>query len=122
MYDQGYSALIEDLRPARHVGRHAGLHCWPNSDGRRRSIRRAVAITGRNVSPSASPAAACKVAESSGRAIRSGACPDDRPTRRRDLATILHSLGLDVTSHLPGPAGRPFPLVDAGYGPIHELF
>ena len=52
-----------------------------------------------------------------------GGVRDDRPTLPAEvIATILHSLGLDVTSHLPGPAGRPFPLVDIGNGPIHELF
>ena len=38
------------------------------------------------------------------------------------VATIFHSLGLDLESHLPGPAGRPFPLVDFGKHEIHELF
>jgi hypothetical protein len=31
-------------------------------------------------------------------------------------------MGLKLDSHLPGPAGRPFPLVDFGYREIHELF
>jgi Protein of unknown function (DUF1501) len=38
------------------------------------------------------------------------------------VATIFHSLGLDLDTHLPGPAGRPFPLVDFGTQPIKELF
>ena len=38
------------------------------------------------------------------------------------IATVFHSLGLKLDSHLPGPAGRPFPLVDFGYREIHELF
>ena len=38
------------------------------------------------------------------------------------IATIFHSMGLKLDSHLPGPAGRPFPLVDFGYREIHELF
>jgi hypothetical protein len=29
---------------------------------------------------------------------------------------------LKLDAHLPGPAGRPFPLVDFGYREIHELF
>jgi hypothetical protein len=29
---------------------------------------------------------------------------------------------LDLTTHLPGPQGRPFPLVDFGTQPIKELF
>ena len=38
------------------------------------------------------------------------------------VATIYHSLGFDIESHLPGPAGRPFPLVDFGKREIRELF
>jgi hypothetical protein len=38
------------------------------------------------------------------------------------VATIFHSLGLDHEGHLPGPSGRPFPLVDFGCHPIRELF
>jgi hypothetical protein len=52
-----------------------------------------------------------------------GAVPDDRPVQPGDVvATIFKSLGFDLQSHLPGPAGRPFPLVDFGYREIHELF
>ena len=38
------------------------------------------------------------------------------------MATIFQSLGLDLETHLPGPEGRPFPLVDFGTKPIMELF
>ena len=38
------------------------------------------------------------------------------------VATVFHSLGFDHEAHLPGPAGRPFPLVDLGTQPIKELF
>jgi hypothetical protein len=38
------------------------------------------------------------------------------------MATIFHSLGLDPEGTLPGPNGRPFPLVDSQFHPIHELF
>ena len=52
-----------------------------------------------------------------------GAVPADRPTEPPEVvATILHSLGLNLESHLPGPAGRPYPLVDFGYREISELF
>ena len=52
-----------------------------------------------------------------------GAVPVDRPTEPPEVvATIFHSLGLNLESHLPGPAGRPFPLVDFGYREIKELF
>ncbi len=52
-----------------------------------------------------------------------GGTPAERPVDPGDIvATIFHSLGLDPESHLPGPAGRPFPLVDFGKKPILELF
>jgi hypothetical protein len=38
------------------------------------------------------------------------------------VATVYHSLGLDLETHLPGPQARPFPLVDFGTQPIRELF
>ena len=52
-----------------------------------------------------------------------GGIPAERPTQPGEVvATIFRGLGLDPTGHLPGPAGRPFPLVDIGNGPIEELF
>ena len=52
-----------------------------------------------------------------------GAYPAERPVAPREIvATIYHALGLDLETHLPGPAGRPFPLVDFGTQPIRELF
>ena len=52
-----------------------------------------------------------------------GSVPAERPVEPGDIvATIFHSLGFDLETHLPGPAGRPFPLVDFGCHEIHELF
>ena len=52
-----------------------------------------------------------------------GGCPAERPVAPPEVvATIFHSLGLDHQALLPGPAGRPFPLVDFGSNPIKELF
>jgi hypothetical protein len=52
-----------------------------------------------------------------------GAVPADRPVEPADIAaTIFHSLGLNLETNLPGPAGRPFPLVDVGHREIQELF
>ncbi|HLQ47130.1 MAG TPA: DUF1501 domain-containing protein, partial [Planctomycetaceae bacterium] len=52
-----------------------------------------------------------------------GGYPAERPVNPSEVvATIYHSLGFNLESHLPGPAGRPFPLVDFGTKPIHELF
>ena len=38
------------------------------------------------------------------------------------IATIYKSLGLDLDTHLPGPQGRPFALVDFGVREVKELF
>jgi len=52
-----------------------------------------------------------------------GGFPAERPVGPGDIvATIFHSLGLNHKAMLPGPAGRPFPLVDFGNEPIKELF
>jgi hypothetical protein len=58
-----------------------------------------------------------------GRSDPIGGVPAERPVEPAEVvATIYHSLGLDLHTQLPGPAGRPFPLVDTGKQPIHELF
>lgn len=58
-----------------------------------------------------------------GRSDEIGGYPAERPTAPNEIvATIFHSLGLDLETHLPGPAGRPFPLVDYGTKPVTELF
>ena len=38
------------------------------------------------------------------------------------VATIYHSLGIDLETQLPGPQGRPFGVVDSGTRAIKELF
>jgi hypothetical protein len=49
--------------------------------------------------------------------------PAERPAEPAQVvATIFRSLGLDLETHLPGPAGRPFPIVDFGKQEIKELF
>ena len=64
-----------------------------------------------------------RAAASSARATASAACrPSARSIPREIVATIYHSLGLDLETKLPGPQGRPFPLVDSGKHEIHELF
>jgi hypothetical protein len=52
-----------------------------------------------------------------------GGVPAERPVDPGNVvATVFHSLGFKLESHLPGPAGRPFPLVDFGKREIAELF
>ena len=52
-----------------------------------------------------------------------GAVPADRPVGPAEIvATVFESLGFDLETELPGPGGRPFPLVNYGAKPIKELF
>ncbi|MCW5559832.1 MAG: DUF1501 domain-containing protein, partial [Verrucomicrobiae bacterium] len=58
-----------------------------------------------------------------GKSDEIAAYPAERPVTASEIvATIYHSLGLDLETHLPGPQGRPFPLVDFGTQHIRELF
>src|SRR5438132_4609445 len=58
-----------------------------------------------------------------GKSDEIGAYPVERPVKPSEVvATIYHSLGLNLETHLPGPQARPFPLVDYGTQPIRELF
>ena len=122
MYDQGYSALLEDLfqrglldntlvanlaefgrtpkiNPAG--GRDHWPQCWTTY------------FAGGGV----------KGGRVVGKSDEIGAYPVERPVKPSEVvATIYHSLGLDLETHLPGPQSRPFPLVDYGTQPIRELF
>src|SRR6266446_4641887 len=49
--------------------------------------------------------------------------PKTRPVTPGEVAaTLYRGLGLDPHHELPGPQGRPIPLVDFGIGAIRELF
>ncbi len=122
MYDQGYAALIADLSErglledtlvanmaefgrTPKVNPAGGRDHWPQCF--------TVYFAGGGV----------KGGQVVGASDPIGAVPDDRPVEPPEVvATIFHSLGLKLTEHLPGPAGRPFPLVDSGFREIHELF
>jgi hypothetical protein len=122
MYDQAYSALIEDLHQ-RGLLESTLVTCLAEF-GRTPKVNPA---GGRDHWPQCFTVSFAGGGVKGGRAIGAsdpiGGVPDDRPTTPGEVvATVFHSLGMDVTSHLPGPAGRPFPLVDVGHNPIHELF
>jgi len=52
-----------------------------------------------------------------------GGYPTDRPTPPADVAaTLFKALGISLEHELPGPAGRPIPVVDYSARPITELF
>lgn len=122
MYDQGYSALIQDLSQRGLL--EDTLVCNLAEFGRTPKVNPA---GGRDHWPQCFTVYFAGGGVQGGRVVGASdpiaAVPADRPTEPPEIvATILHSLGLDLESHLPGPAGRPFPLVDFGYREIRELF
>jgi hypothetical protein len=122
MYDQGYSALIEDLSQRGLLD--DTLVCNVAEFGRTPKVNPA---GGRDHWPGCFTVYFAGGGVQGGRVVGAsdpiGAVPADRPTEPPEvIATIFHSMGLKLDSHLAGPAGRPFPLVDFGYREIRELF
>jgi len=122
LYDQAYSALIEDLTQRGMLD--DTLVANMAEFGRTPKVNPA---GGRDHWPQCFTCGFAGGGVQGGRVIGAsdpiGAVPADRPVQPPDLvATIFHSLGLDVETYLPGPGGRPFPLVDSGHREIHELF
>ncbi|MFO0899115.1 MAG: DUF1501 domain-containing protein [Pirellulales bacterium] len=122
MYDQAYSALIEDLEQRGLLSNT--LVCNLAEFGRTPRVNPA---GGRDHWPQCWTVYFAGGGVQGGRVVgRSdpiGGVPAERPVEPAEVvATIYHSLGLDLHTQLPGPAGRPFPLVDTGKQPIHELF
>jgi hypothetical protein len=122
MYDQAYSALIEDLdrRGLLDETLVAGLAEF----GRTPKVNPA---GGRDHWPQCFTCSFAGGGVRGGRVVGAsdtvGGFPAERPVGPGDIvATVFHSLGLDHTGHLPGPAGRPFALTDFGTEPIGELF
>jgi len=122
MYDQAYSALIEDLQQ-RGLLQNTMVAAL-SEFGRTPKVNPA---GGRDHWPQCFTVSFAGGGVKGGRVIGKsdpvGGFPAERPVLPGDLvATVFHSLGLDYESFLPGPAGRPFPLVDLGRAPIRELF
>ena len=122
MYDQGYSALLEDLSQRGMLDNT--LVCNLAEFGRTPKINPA---GGRDHWPQCwtvyFAGGGVKGGRVVGKSDEIGAYPVERPVKPPEvLATIYHSLGLDLETHLPGPNSRPFPLVDFGTHPIRELF
>ncbi|MCG6155076.1 DUF1501 domain-containing protein [Rubinisphaera margarita] len=122
MYDQAYGALITDLEERGLLEKT--LVCNLAEFGRTPRVNPA---GGRDHWPQCFTTYFAGGGVKGGRVVGKsdsiGAYPDERPVNPSEVvATIFHSLGLDLETHLPGPAGRPFPLVDFGTKPIHELF
>ncbi len=122
MYDQGYSALITDLADRGMLD--DTLVANLAEFGRTPKINPA---GGRDHWPQCFTVYFAGGGVQGGRVVGAsdpiGAVPDDRPTEPPEVvATIFHALGLKLDQHIPGPGGRPFPIVDSGYREIHELF
>lgn len=122
MYDQGYSALISDLVD-RGMLDDTLVACLAEF-GRTPKVNPA---GGRDHWPQ------CFTVYFAGGGVRGGqvvgssdpigAVPNDRPVEPPEVvATIFKSLGMNMSEHLPGPGGRPFPIVDSGFHEISELF
>jgi hypothetical protein len=122
MYDQGYSALIEDLFQrgmlddtmvtclaefgrTPKINPAGGRDHWPNCW--------TVNFAGGGI----------KGGEVVGKSDDIGGYPTERPVAPKEIvATIYQALGIDLTTELPGPQGRPYPVVDFGTQAIKELF
>lgn len=122
MYDQGYSALIEDLHQRGLLDKT--LVCNLAEFGRTPKVNPA---GGRDHWPQCWTSYFAGGGVQGGRIVGKsdeiGAYPVERPVSPAEVvATIFHSLGFDLSTHLPGPNSRPLPLVDFGTQPIHELF
>jgi hypothetical protein len=122
MYDQAYAALLEDLESRGLLG--DTLVCNLAEFGRTPRVNPA---GGRDHWPQCWTVYFAGGGIVGGRVVGQsdsiGGYPAERPVSPPEVvATIFHSLGLDLETHLPGPAGRPFPLVDFGTKPVLELF
>jgi uncharacterized protein (DUF1501 family) len=122
MYDQAYAALIEDL--AQRGMLDTTLVCCLAEFGRTPRINPA---GGRDHWPQCFTVYFAGGGIQGGRVVGKsdaiGAYPAERAVEPAEVvATIYHALGLELDTTLPGPAGRPFPLVDFGKQPIRELF
>ncbi|HEY1602166.1 MAG TPA: DUF1501 domain-containing protein [Pirellulales bacterium] len=122
MYDQAYSALLEDLSQRGLLGNT--MVCNLQEFGRTPRVNPA---GGRDHWPQCWTVHYAGGGVQGGRVVgRSdaiGGVPAERPVEPAEIvATVYRSLGLDLETKLPGPQGRPFPLVDFGKHEIKELF
>lgn len=122
MYDKAYSALLADLDQRGMLS--STLVCNMAEFGRTPRVNPA---GGRDHWPQVFTCGFAGGGVQGGRVVGAsdpiGGLPAERPTDPGDVvATIFHSLGLNLETNLPGPAGRPFPLVDFNKHEIKELF
>lgn len=121
MYDQAYSALISDLADRGMLD--DTLVCNLQEFGRTPRVNPA---GGRDHWPGCFTTyfagGGVKGGQIVGTSDPIGGVPAENPADPGNVvATIFQSLGYNTEAHLPGPAGRPFPLVDFGKQPIKGL-
>lgn len=122
MYDKAYSALITELDERGLLDKT--LVCNLAEFGRTPRVNPA---GGRDHWPQCYTTYFAGGGVQGGRVIGKsdpiGAVPAEDPYEPKDVvATIFRSLGLDLETELPGPGGRPFPIVDYGARAIEGLF
>jgi hypothetical protein len=122
MYDQAYSALLEDLSQRGLLD--DTLVCNLAEFGRTPKVNPA---GGRDHWPQCWTVKFAGGGVQGGRVVGQsdsiGAVPAERPVSPPEVvATIYRSLGLDLETELPGPQSRPYPLVNFGTHEIKELF
>jgi hypothetical protein len=122
MFDYGYSALLEDLSDRGLLAKT--LVVATGEFGRTPKINPA---GGRDHWPQCWSMLLAGGGVKGGQIVGSsdeiGAYPKDRPTTPAEVAaTMMHALGIDLETELPGLQGRPIRVVDHGVEPIHELF
>ncbi|MGZ4965022.1 MAG: DUF1501 domain-containing protein, partial [Limisphaerales bacterium] len=122
MYDQGYTALLEDLFQRGMLDKTM-IACLAEF-GRTPKVNPA---GGRDHWPQCWTINFAGGGVKGGRVVGKsddiGAYPTERPVKPSEVvATILKSVGIDLETKLPGPQSRPFPVVDFGTQAINELF
>jgi hypothetical protein len=121
-FDNAYSSLLEDLSERGLLGNTMVLAF--GEFGRTPKINPA---GGRDHHPGCWTSLFAGGPFAGGRVVGAsdaiGGAPADRPVTPAEIAaTVYKGLGIDPETELPGPQGRPIPLVDRGVEPIHELF
>ena len=121
-FDNGYSTLLEDLQQ-RGMLENTLVVCM-GEFGRTPKVNPA---GGRDHWPQCwtifFAGGGVKGGQVVGASDEIGGYPKDRPVTPSEVAaTVYHALGIDGQHELPGPQGRPIPLVDYGVKPITELF
>ena len=122
MFDHAYASLLEDLA-SRGLLENT-LVVAMGEFGRTPKINPA---GGRDHWPQCWTIAMAGGGVKGGQAVGSsdeiGAYPRDRPIPAAAVsATILHALGIELETELPGPQNRPIRTVEHGVTPVTELF